>query len=118
MAADLALNSNHEPEVGAWFFALALAFGVRPRHAANRQDHRPTVGHGLNDGLAKPIQATDREDVGQAFEPVGKRRLATGGVAKMLEHIDYWKKAPVWTPQSIEKATKTWFEFLEPAKSA
>lgn len=40
------------------------------------------------------------------------------GVKKMLEHIDYWKKAPVWTPDSIEKATKAWFEFLEPAKSA
>lgn len=39
------------------------------------------------------------------------------GVKKMLEHIDYWRKAPVWTPQSIEKATKTWFEFLEPAKT-
>lgn len=39
------------------------------------------------------------------------------GVAKMLAHIDYWKKAPVWTPQSIEKATKAWFEYLEPAKA-
>ena len=38
------------------------------------------------------------------------------GVAKMLSHIDYWKAAPVWTPQSIEKATKAWFEYLEPAK--
>jgi UDP-glucose 4-epimerase len=40
------------------------------------------------------------------------------GVEKMLANIDYWRKAPVWTPQSIEQATKTWFEFLEPAKTA
>ncbi|MBI4061662.1 MAG: SDR family oxidoreductase [Elusimicrobia bacterium] len=37
------------------------------------------------------------------------------GVKRMLENIDYWRQAPVWTPQSIEKATKAWFDFLEPA---
>lgn len=34
------------------------------------------------------------------------------GVAEMLKHIDYWKEAPVWTPQSIETATKSWFKYL------
>ncbi|MGE3912950.1 MAG: SDR family oxidoreductase [Chloroflexota bacterium] len=34
------------------------------------------------------------------------------GVANMLRHIDDWKDAPVWTPDSIEKATETWFKFL------
>jgi len=34
------------------------------------------------------------------------------GVKQMLKHIDYWKKAPVWTPESIEKETKLWFEAL------
>ena len=34
------------------------------------------------------------------------------GVAKILEHIDYWKEAPVWTPQTIEKATEDWFKYL------
>lgn len=34
------------------------------------------------------------------------------GVRVMLENIGRWKDAPVWTPQSIEKATKTWFEKL------
>ena len=34
------------------------------------------------------------------------------GVARMLEHIDHWADAPVWNPESIERATKTWFEFL------
>jgi len=38
------------------------------------------------------------------------------GVKRMIENIDYWKDAPVWTPQSIGEATKTWFEFLEPTK--
>ena len=34
------------------------------------------------------------------------------GVKNMLDHIEYWREAPVWDVSSIEKATKTWFEFL------
>ena len=35
------------------------------------------------------------------------------GVAIMLENIDYWRDAPVWTPKSIDVATKTWFTHLD-----
>jgi len=35
------------------------------------------------------------------------------GVKTMLDHIDYWREAPVWDPNSIAQATRTWFEFLE-----
>jgi UDP-glucose 4-epimerase len=35
------------------------------------------------------------------------------GVATMLSQIDYWAKAPVWTPRSIEAATQTWFQYLD-----
>jgi len=34
------------------------------------------------------------------------------GVQKILEHIDCWKDAPVWTPETIEEETKQWFEYL------
>jgi UDP-glucose 4-epimerase len=34
------------------------------------------------------------------------------GVARMLAEIDYWKNAPLWDPQSINEATKTWFKHL------
>jgi len=34
------------------------------------------------------------------------------GVAKMVAAIDYWRDAPLWEPESIAKATKTWFEYL------
>ncbi len=34
------------------------------------------------------------------------------GVKIMLENIDYWKDAPVWTPEMIEDATRTWFKYL------
>jgi UDP-glucose 4-epimerase len=36
------------------------------------------------------------------------------GVAKIVANIDYWKNAPLWDPQSIAKATKTWFDYLTP----
>jgi len=34
------------------------------------------------------------------------------GVNILLRNIDYWKTAPVWTPESIGEATKDWFQFL------
>lgn len=34
------------------------------------------------------------------------------GVNFMLENIDYWKAAPIWTPDKIEEATKDWFRYL------
>jgi len=35
------------------------------------------------------------------------------GVKTMLDHIEYWRTAPVWTPDSIAAATRTWFEYLK-----
>jgi UDP-glucose 4-epimerase len=34
------------------------------------------------------------------------------GVRTMLAHIDYWREAPVWTPDTIAVATREWFEHL------
>lgn len=34
------------------------------------------------------------------------------GVAKMLENLDYWRDAPLWTPERIADATKDWFKYL------
>ena len=34
------------------------------------------------------------------------------GVAQMLEHIDYWRDAPVWDPDSIAGETADWFKYL------
>ncbi|MBT3586366.1 MAG: SDR family oxidoreductase [Halobacteriovoraceae bacterium] len=31
------------------------------------------------------------------------------GVIEILKNIEYWKMAPVWTPESIEKETAKWF---------
>lgn len=35
------------------------------------------------------------------------------GVKIMLENIDYWRDAPVWTPEAIADATSVWFKCLD-----
>lgn len=35
------------------------------------------------------------------------------GVRILLENINYWKKAPVWTPDTIKIATHDWFKYLQ-----
>ena len=35
------------------------------------------------------------------------------GIKFLLNNIDYWRKAPVWTPKKIEIATKDWFNYLK-----
>ena len=34
------------------------------------------------------------------------------GIPYLLEHIEYWRDAPVWTPDSIAAATQDWFKYL------
>lgn len=34
------------------------------------------------------------------------------GVAHMLDNIDHWREAPVWTPERIAEATSGWFKYL------
>ena len=36
------------------------------------------------------------------------------GVANIVANIDYWRNAPLWNPDSIADATKTWFQFMSP----
>ena len=40
------------------------------------------------------------------------------GVAKMIENIDYWRQAPVWTPDTIAEATADWFKYLGDDRAA
>jgi UDP-glucose 4-epimerase len=55
------------------------------------------------------------------FADTGKIRRMLGwspkvafeqGVERMLEHIELWRKAPVWDPESVQAATRDWFKFL------
>lgn len=35
------------------------------------------------------------------------------GIKLILSDINYWKKAPVWTPEKIEAVTKDWFDYVK-----
>ena len=34
------------------------------------------------------------------------------GIKLLINNINYWKNAPVWTPKKINNATKDWFKYL------
>lgn len=53
-------------------------------------------------------------DTGEISKALGWRPQTSfeAGVRKMLEHINDWKDAPVWTQESIAEATRRWFDCL------
>lgn len=61
------------------------------------------------------------------FAEISKIRRALGwrprvgfeeGVRRMMDHLQDWKDAPVWTQESIAEATQTWFRCLTPSPSS
>jgi UDP-glucose 4-epimerase len=61
------------------------------------------------------------------FADIGRIRRILGwepqvsfeqGVRTMLDHIEYWREAPVWSPDSIATATQEWFTHLGRASAA
>lgn len=40
------------------------------------------------------------------------------GVGRMMAEIEKWRDAPLWDPESIARATRTWFDYLGSKQSA
>jgi UDP-glucose 4-epimerase len=40
------------------------------------------------------------------------------GVRRVLDNIEYWREAPLWTPDSIAKATAVWFNTLSSTQAS
>ena len=90
------------------------------------------VGSGCTTSVNKLIELLEGEKIyipkrpgepDRTFADITKIREEIGwtpkvtfeeGVSEVLRHIDYWRNAPVWTPDSIETATKDWFKYLSP----
>jgi UDP-glucose 4-epimerase len=53
-------------------------------------------------------------DIGKIQRGLGWRPKVSieEGVRILLENIEYWRRAPVWTPESIDVATREWFRYL------
>jgi UDP-glucose 4-epimerase len=58
--------------------------------------------------------ACTHADTSRILRTLGWRREHSfaDGVQIMLDNIDYWREAPVWTPEKIAKATADWFTYL------
>jgi UDP-glucose 4-epimerase len=53
-------------------------------------------------------------DIGKIQRDLGWKPVVPfeQGVKRMMEDIELWRDAPLWDPQSIAVATKTWFQYL------
>ena len=53
-------------------------------------------------------------DISKAKKLLGYKPKVTfeEGVKIMLDNVDHWKNAPVWTDKKIKEATKDWFLYL------
>ncbi len=53
-------------------------------------------------------------DIGKIQRDLGWKPVVPfdQGVRRMMQDIDLWRDAPLWDPQSIAVATKTWFQYL------
>ncbi len=53
-------------------------------------------------------------DINKIKEMLGwqPRTSFEDGISLVLEDIDYWKGAVVWTPEKVEEATRDWFKYL------
>lgn len=98
--------------------------------------HSTTVGKVFNVGTGAPVSVNrlvellegdvvhvpkrpgepDRThaDIGAIQRELGWRPKVAieEGVRILLENIEYWRTAPVWTPKSIQVATRAWFRYL------
>jgi UDP-glucose 4-epimerase len=64
---------------------------------------------------ARPGEPTSTwADIRKAQRDLGWKPVVSfeEGVALMLRQIDYWKDAPLWTPETITVATQPWFRYL------
>ena len=55
-------------------------------------------------------------DISKIKARLGWKQLVSfeEGVTRILDNIEYWRNAPLWEPDSIAQATKTWFATLSP----
>lgn len=53
-------------------------------------------------------------DISKIQADLGWKPMTTfdDGVRQMMEQIEFWRDAPLWEPESIARASETWFHYL------
>ena len=74
-------------------------------------------GVNINSAPARtPVQTTpvQEQNISKIDNKLGWKAKVSfeEGVQNVLDNIEYWREAPVWTPNSIEVATEDWFRYL------
>ena len=118
-----------------------LRVGCRHRLSRGRRDGRST-GERFNVGAGHP-QSVNRlveliggdvvyvpkrpgepdctfADIGKITRTLGWKPVVAfeDGVARMVREIEHWRDAPLWDPESIAVATRTWFKYLGSGSAA
>ena len=79
------------------------------------------VDYVVIDRNAKPLENIRLIEPDCTFADISKIRSRLGwrptvsfddGVHRMLTDIERWRDAPLWDPDRIAEATKTWFRYL------
>ena len=108
---------------------LAAAETPRTGEVWNLGSGRPQPINRLVELLGGPVVYIPRRpgepevtwaDIGKITRDVGWRpRVAfEEGVGRMIAEIERWRDAPLWDPDSIARATRTWFEYLGSGRPA
>src|SRR5579862_7977356 len=65
-------------------------------------------------GVEIPIADDGMADISKIQRDLGWKPTVPfdQGVRRMMADIELWRDAPLWDPQSIAAATKTWFQYL------
>lgn len=57
------------------------------------------------------ITYADIRKISSSLKWIPKVNIETG-VSLMINEIDYWRHAPLWTPEKIKEVTRDWFKYL------
>ena len=89
-------------------------------HDPRRQVGDPHSAFGLVLMLAAGAAGTERvapqlvgSDLELTIRVHAPAQSIEEGVARLMANLDYWRDAPVWTPDRIADATQDWFKYIK-----
>ena len=82
------------------------------RFLAYDEDYQSLAGLAFRTAAVAGVKISTSSEIKQKLNWRPKIDI-NQGIKFLLNDINYWKKAPVWTPKKINNATKLWFKHLK-----